>query len=249
MSQLSDNFESSFKILTSGTANGGISTSYTQILIITIVISTSILLLTAFFRSTDDLMNIISSRFNILTIAFLIAGIFLAYYATQSSNATNTLVATVSTFQQIKGTIYTAINSVASQCPTFINTLYFPFQKTITTLLPTTDSSGGPITDNPVAINYICNTIFLSIEQFLWAFPFTTISIDSFLCFFASFIVSPAVQKNWFQCSANYYYGVNLLINQLISVLKRNTITTSLELQQIMTFVARSKEFKYISSF
>jgi len=246
MSQLSDNFITSFKTSTSGTANGGISISYTKALILISVISTSVLLLTAFFRSTDDIMSIISSRFNILTIAFLIVGLFLAYYATQSSNATSTLVATVSMFQQIKGTIYNAINSVGSQCPTFINTLYFPFQKT--TPLPTTNAS-GPIIDDQVAINYICNTIFLSIEQFIWAFPFTTISIDSFLCFFASFLISPEVQKNWALRSANYYYGVTLLVTQLITVLNYKTITTSLELHQVMTFLARSKTFKYNSSF
>jgi hypothetical protein len=127
------------------------------------------------------------------------------------------------------------------ECPTFINSLYFDWQKKVLGVEYTYNTK-----DKWYAVNYVSISIFQSWEDFI-----TSSNIDQtgdvvWLNNFLQWTHSPILNNNWEVLKTNYTETTQVFGDYLFYMSKKHNITNEYELNELAKEIANSDKFKGI---
>lgn len=197
------------------------------------------LITVGFIPGTSTIFNEISSRLGLLSIILLVVSTYVNTISVEKSNEIATVSQTFSIVDRCRTNLISMLSSFSTSCPRFINSLYYDFQKTNSTLL----FEDPNIPDNYQSINVICTTLYQNVEDYLNTTDYTWIDAPQILCHFASMFLSKQVQEHWQKNYALVWYITAQQINNLIRVVNTYTFKNSYELETFFIFYSSGNEF------
>lgn len=224
----------------------------TNIIYRVLIISIIVLITTGFIPGVSSIYTAITNQLALLSIILLGITTYINSITVEKSNEIGTINQTFSIIDRCRTNILTLINTFSvntgtgtnyTSCPTFINSLYFDFQRTDITKLKTTDFSGNPIIDNSDSIHLICCVLYQNVEDYLNTNDFTWIDYPQILCHFASLFKSPLVQKHWKKNYFIVWYITKVHIDNIIDIVNNYTFNSAYELETFFTFYTKGNKF------
>jgi hypothetical protein len=225
--------------------------NYLVLLIIIIFIISAIIVI-ASTKKINSFLDRLTNKFPLLSGFFIAFGVFITYRIFKLNHENTLKENTLRMIDRGWVSLNEKIIDYYSQCPAFIDTLYYDWQKKA--LLNLDDSSDLQLKLNNVpnqdkwnCINAICVLIFQSIEDFITIHESGMSTSDHvWIANFLQFLKSERVQEIWGHFKANYDNKTILLIDYLIEVSINNIPKNEQEFEKITDEIAKSQRYKDI---
>ena len=197
---------------------------------------------TTFFISQDSLGNIFIKRLKIIAYVFIPIGIYLTYRVFYLQEKSMEREATYKIIDRSWLNINKSLIDYYKECPTFINSLYFNWQKDV---LGQEDKFYTR--DKWYAVNYLSISIFQAWEDFI-----TSLYIDEtgpivWINNFIQWANSPILYKNWGILKSNFADTTIEFGDYIFSMVQSNTVNNTDELHKLAYTITHSDKFKKIS--
>lgn len=136
-----------------------------------------------------------------------------------------------------------------SKCPSFIDSLNFDFVKEKFFDSNTSYRNQDLNNEDNVTINYISNTIFNSMTNYLVTAELTESSDSRWMATFLSYLSSQQLQERWGYLKYNFGQKTRKLVDFLLKARNENKFENADELIKFCETLIYSKEFKDILKF
>lgn len=206
----------------------------------TLIVSIILLLVIGLIPGLDNIYSIIGSRLMLITTIILVITTYIQTITTEKANNMATLGQSFNIVDRCKGSFISILYFNGPACPKLINSFYFSFQKDPLTQLPEI------VPDNVVTVEFICNTLYQNVEDFLHTLTYTILANSELLTHFASIFVSEIVQEHWSINSSGTKHYTAELINDIIYIVKTYTFKNAYELQTFFIVYSASNKFSNI---
>jgi hypothetical protein len=213
------------------------------IYIIIIVQAVSItLILSSIFYKKFTLLNNIVSKLEVLTGMLTATSIILTYFLFRNTYDKSVNDSTL----QMTDRGFLNINKILSEnshkCPGFANSLQFPFQNG-----DSTDSEYSTHqNEDQITINYISNSIFQSIEDYVLTSKLTHTSDSEWVATFLSYLSSKSLSERWNNLKYNYGLRTHSFVNFLMKINNENKFQNADSVIQYCNKIIFTPEFKNI---
>jgi hypothetical protein len=192
---------------------------------------------------THSLLDRFVDKLNIVIGIFVAIGVILTYSVFRDNLQHTTID---NTFQIIdRGWIKINKEIIVhyKDCPNFINSLYFDWQKE---KLSGKQSYNTFNNDKWYSVNYISILMFQSVEDFLTTYLADETGDYVWICNFLQWTKSPLFKKIWIVEKSNYADTTNELLDLLFKISETNDIKNAQELSTIGKQIVNSEEYKEI---
>ena len=173
----------------------------------------------------NKLLQSISNRIPLLTALITATCIILAYLPFSNSYTKNISDATLERNTYGFDNIQKMFSDNYNKCPKFIQSLKFDFNKKKYTNEEYSNEEYS--NENNIAIDYISNVIFQSIENYLVSGSVTGSSDSMWISTFLSYFSSPQLRERWLYLKYNFGFQCRELIDYLIEIINTNKIKNS----------------------
>jgi hypothetical protein len=207
------------------------------IVIISFIILISVFLYFRTKQKTDVLPSFVVI-IPLITNLFLIMSVFITYQSFKSSYQSSINTQTITILSR-KTELIHIIKDNISLCPSFIETLRYPFEKSLDTISP-------PEKESEMAIRYISSYIFQSVVMYLTMASSTSESDSAWLGFFGRLFNSKKLVEEYEKSKHTISIKARLLIETLISINLNNTFNSPSDVIQFFDAYVKTKEFNSI---
>lgn len=212
---------------------------------LSIAIIISLIILIILYYSSKVPKNSLFDRYTdklpILTGFFVGIGLYLTYEIFKISQKNITSDITYKLIDRGWTDINYKLMTYYNLCPTFIESLYFPWQKNSVYQEKNND-------DKWYAVNYISILIFQSFEDFLTVKDLTETSDYVWICNYIQWCSSDILEHNWNTLKSNFEDRTILLGDLLFKNIHNVKINNVNDIKKIANEIVNSNEYKNIKN-
>jgi len=195
-------------------------------------------------KNKNSLINKFTDKIVVISSIFVPVGIYLTYTVFSLQFEESRINSTFRIIDRAWLNINKLMTEYFDKCPTFINSLYFDWQKKV--LGKETHNLNKE--DDWYAVNYISICMFQSFEDFLTSALNDETGQYVWIANFLQWTNSEILRNNWTVLKSNYSDTTQMFGDYLflISNTERNQITNSREVTKLAKNIVESKKFKDI---
>lgn len=195
-------------------------------------------------KDKNSLINKFTDKMTVVSSIFIPIGIYLTYTVFSLQFEESRISSTFRIIDRGWLNVNKIFVDYFDKCPTFINSLYFDWQKKVLGS-ETYDSNQE---DDWYAVNYISICIFQSFEDFLTSVLNDETGNYVWISNYLQWTNSEILKNNWSVLKSNFADTTQQFGDYLFSVsdTHRNQITTVAEVSTLAKNITKSKEFLYI---
>ena len=192
-------------------------------------------------KGEKSIVNRFITKFSIIGSIFIPIGIYLTYKVFSLQVQSMKRDSTYKIIDRGWLNINKSFLEYYKECPTFINSLYYKWQKNVLGEEYKYNSK-----DKWYAVNYISISIFQAWEDFMTSSDIDDTGIVVWINNFIQWAHSPILYNNWAVLKSNYAETTQNFGDYLFYMSTKNTVNNQEELHTLATIIANSDKIKTI---
>jgi len=215
-----------------------------EIFIFTIVFVVLIMIYLSSKTKKHSFYDRFVDKLTLVTGIFVAVGVLLTYKVFRENLQHATIDNTLKIIDRGWVKINEEIMNHYKECPNFVNSLYFDWQKETTLVKYRYNTRFNK--DNWYAMNYLSVIMFQAVEDFLTTHVNDETGDYVWICNFLQWTKSPILKNMWFLVKPNYATSTIELLDLLFKISEMNNIKNVKELSNVAKETINSQEYKDI---